>query len=224
MRSRIFITGLISCLVIQSSFAAEGLQSAETKNVISDYAKTKYPLVFVHGMFGFNRLGSAEFGLDYWYQVLPDLAKNGATAYATQVSPLESTEVRGEQLLQQVEEVVAITGKNKVNLIGHSHGGPTARYVAGIRPDLVSSVTSVAGVNFGSPVADLVQNLPLLSTALAAAVDALVSPIISYAQLRSNLPSDFKASIHSLSAQGAAEFNAKFPLGLPTKACQDGPA
>ena len=88
MRSRIFITGLISCLVIQSSFAAEGLQSAETKNVISDYAKTKYPLVFVHGMFGFNRLGSAEFGLDYWYQVLPDLAKNGATAYATQVSPL----------------------------------------------------------------------------------------------------------------------------------------
>ena len=79
MRSRIFITGLISCLVIQSGFAAEGLQSAETKNVISDYAKTKYPLVFVHGMFGFNRLGSAEFGLDYWYQVLPDLAKNGAT-------------------------------------------------------------------------------------------------------------------------------------------------
>jgi len=181
MRSRLFIAGLLSCLAIQSSFAAEGLQSAETKNVISDYAKTKYPLVFVHGMFGFNRLGSAEFGLDYWYQVLPDLAKNGATAYATQVSPLESTEVRGEQLLQQVEEVVALTGKNKVNLIGHSHGGPTARYIAGVRPDLVSSVTSVAGTNFGSPVADLVQNVPLLNTALAAAVDALVSPIISYA-------------------------------------------
>ena len=224
MQLKLFIAGFISCLAIQSSFAAEGLQRVETKNVISDYAKTKDPLVFVHGMFGFNRLGSAEFGLDYWYQVLPDLAKNGAMAYATQVSPLESTEVRGEQLLQQVEEVVALTGKNKVNLIGHSHGGPTARYIAGVRPDLVASVTSVAGVNFGSPVADLIQNLPLLNSTLAAAVDALVSPIISYAQLRSNLPSDFKASIYSLSAQGAAAFNAKFPLGLPTTACKDGPA
>jgi pimeloyl-ACP methyl ester carboxylesterase len=31
-----------------------------------------------------------------------------------------STEVRGEQLAQQVEEIIAITGKPKVNLIGHS--------------------------------------------------------------------------------------------------------
>jgi len=95
----------------------------------STYAKTKYPLLFTHGMFGFSRVGVAEFGLDYWYQILPDLARNGATTFAAQISPLESTEVRGEQLLQQVEEVMAITGKPKVNLIGHSHGGPTIRYV-----------------------------------------------------------------------------------------------
>ena len=73
--------------------------------------------------------------MDYFYQVLPDLARNGATVYATQVSPLESTEVRGEQLLQQVDEVLALSGKTKVNLIGHSHGGPTIRYIEAIAPE-----------------------------------------------------------------------------------------
>ena len=34
---------------------------------------------------------------------------------------MNSTEIRGEQTLQQVEEILAITGKAKVNLIGHSH-------------------------------------------------------------------------------------------------------
>jgi triacylglycerol lipase len=60
-------------------------------------------------------VGVAELGLDYWYQILPDLARNGATTFAAQISPLESTEVRGEQLLQQVEEVIALTGKPKVD-------------------------------------------------------------------------------------------------------------
>ena len=38
-------------------------------------------------------------------------------------SPFNSNEVRGEQLAQQVEEIIAITGQSKVNLIGHSQGG-----------------------------------------------------------------------------------------------------
>lgn len=77
---------------------------------------------FNHGMAGFNRVGTDTLGLDYWYQILPDLARNGGNVWATRVSPFNSTEVRGEQLAQQVEEIIAITGKPKVNLIGHSHG------------------------------------------------------------------------------------------------------
>lgn len=73
-------------------------------------------------MAGFNRVGTDTLGLDYWYQILPDLARNGGNVWATRVSPFNSTEVRGEQLAQQVEEIIAITGKPKVNLIGHSHG------------------------------------------------------------------------------------------------------
>ncbi|VEB43459.1 Lactonizing lipase precursor [Chromobacterium violaceum] len=64
-----------------------------------------------------------------------------------EVSATGSNETRGEQLLQQVRRILAITGAQKVNLIGHSQGAPTARYVAGVRPDLVASVTTVGGVN-----------------------------------------------------------------------------
>lgn len=90
----------------------------------SDYAKTKYPILLVHGWgLGFSRLGTQTFGLDYFYQIAPDLACNGATLFVASLSVANSTEVRGEQLLKQVDEVRAITGLDKVNLIGHSHGG-----------------------------------------------------------------------------------------------------
>lgn len=222
MKLKTLFVGLLTSLCINQVNATAGLQKANTLYTIDNYAQTKYPLVFVHGMFGFNRLGNAVFGLDYWYQILPDLARHNATAYAAQVSPLESTEVRGEQLLTQVEEVLALTGQSKVNLIGHSHGGPTARYIAGVRPDLVASVSSVAGTNDGSPVADLIQNTPVLNGVLAIVMDALMTPVINFAQ-QSNLPSNFKASIYSMSQPGVQAFNHKFPLGLPSTKCADGP-
>ena len=84
-----------------------------TAKVNSQYAKTQYPIVFGHGMAGFIHIGSDPFGLDYWYQILPDLARNGANVWATRVSPFHSSEVRGEQLKQQVEEILAITGAKK---------------------------------------------------------------------------------------------------------------
>ena len=147
------LVGLVTSLGLSATTATAGLQTV-TASVKSNYAQTKYPLLFTHGMFGFSRVGVAELGLDYWYQILPDLARNGATTFAAQISPLESTEVRGEQLLQQVEEVIALTNKPKVNLIGHSHGGPTIRYVEAVKPQYVASLTGVGATFRGSKVAD----------------------------------------------------------------------
>ena len=64
-------------------------------------------------------------GLDYWYQIPQDLIRNGATAFATKLSAVASNELRGKQLLMQVDEVLAISGAPKLNLLGHSQGGPT---------------------------------------------------------------------------------------------------
>ena len=47
----------------------------------SNYTDTRYPVVLVHGMFGFDSIA----GVDYWYGVAEDLRKYGADVYTTQV-------------------------------------------------------------------------------------------------------------------------------------------
>lgn len=216
------IKGLIGLTLIGSSSAFAAIQSTPTNNNAT-YAKTKYPIVFNHGMFGFTRLGTPEFGLDYFYRVLPDLAANGAKVYASQVSPLNNTDLRGEQLARQVEEVLAITGAQKVNLIGHSHGGPTTRYVAGIMPSKIASVTTVAGVNKGSRVADLLLSSGLGASVVSAFVQTAITPVLNWAQ-NSRLPNDMMGSLKSLSTSGALAFNKRFPNGIPMSACGNGAA
>ncbi len=179
----------------------------------ANYADTRYPVVLVHGMFGFDSI----IGVDYWYGIAEDLRKNGADVYTTQVPALDSTIARGEALLPQIEAIAAVHGK--VNLIGHSHGGPTARYVSTIRPDLVASVTSVGSPHTGSPVADLIHNSPgeglavTLGNALGGLIDALSGG--GYNQ-------DVRSSLQSLTSQGSAEFNNFAPAGMPTSACGEG--
>lgn len=130
--------GLSICCVLGLGLASLTQASPgilQIKDTIkSDYAKTAYPIVMTHGWLGWSRIGNERFNIDYWYQILPDMARNGATVFAAQLSPANTTEVRGEQLITQVEEVLVLTGKDKVNLIGHSHGGPTIRYVAAVKP------------------------------------------------------------------------------------------
>lgn len=199
--------------------------SQVTAKVSSQYAKTKYPIVFSHGMAGFIQIGTDQFGLDYWYQILPDLARNGANVWATRVSPFNSSEIRGEQLLEQVKEIAAITGADKVNLIGHSHGGPTIRYVAGSEPKLVASLTTVGAPHKGSPVGDLI--LKAEGTAIEAPLVGtinLVSKAITWAQgLDPNsYPHDSLAGGGSLTASGSAKFNQRYPIGMPTTTCGEG--
>ena len=221
MVKSIFIKLFITTLVLSTGTAHAALQTVKT-NTAATYAKTKYPIVFNHGMFGFSRLGTPEFGLDYWYKILPDLAANGAIVYATQVSPLNSTEIRGEQLVAQVEEVLAITGANKVNLIGHSHGGPTTRYVAGVIPSKVASVSTVGGDHNGSKVADLVLSLGLGASLIAKFIDATFAPIINYGQNRPDLPNDTMASLRSIDSKGLEDFNKRFPAGVRKGSCGEG--
>ena len=66
----------------------------------SNYTKTKYPIVLVHGLFGFDQ----AFGsYDYFFRIPGELADDGARVYVADVSAANSSEVRGEQLLEQLE-------------------------------------------------------------------------------------------------------------------------
>ena len=177
------------------------------------YAETKYPIVLVHGLFGFDSL----LGVDYFYGIPGNLRANGAKVFVAEVSAANSTEMRGEQLLAQVNTVLALTGASKVNLIGHSHGGPTVRYVAGVAPGKVASVTSIGGVNKGSRVADLLRHaLPAgsFTEAIVASTANALASVIS-ALSGATAPQSSVAALNSLSTTGAAAFNQKFPQALP---------
>ncbi|HLR18244.1 MAG TPA: triacylglycerol lipase [Alcanivoracaceae bacterium] len=189
----------------------------------SEYTKTKYPIVLAHGMGGFKSLGP----VDYWYQIPNDLSKSGAQVFVTQVAPFQASEVRGEQLLAQVEEILAITGAEKVNLIGHSHGNQSIRYVAGVIPHRVASATSVGGTTKGSPVADAVlrmADMPVMGEQIAQTFYGAVNGLGWLIGLVSGeiFPQDALASLHSLSIEGAADFSERFPAGVPTTACGEG--
>lgn len=185
------------------------------------YAKTKYPIVLAHGAAGFDEL----FGVfEYWYGIPDALDDKGATVFVTEVSQLNATEVRGEQLLAQVETIVAITGKPRVNLIGHSHGGLDVRYVASVRPDLVASVTAIGSPHKGADLADFLADNFEDGSFTQSVVNFFAESLGTVIGLLSGTtnPQDGLAALESLSSAGTAAFNAAHPQGVPGSACGEG--
>jgi triacylglycerol lipase len=202
-----------------ASFAL--LSSATALNAADTYTKTQYPIVLVHGLLGFDALGPVQ----YFYGVPSELRRSGAVVYTASVSQSNSTEVRGEQLLKELQTLQARYGHTKFNLVGHSHGGNTIRYVAGVSPSLVASVTSVGTPHQGSKVADALQGITNFTgtTELVAGVVNGLSSVVAFLSGSGSNPQNALASLQSLSTQGAQDFNRRFPAGAPTTSCGQGP-
>jgi len=201
----------LSLLLGLTSFFAVKPALADSSGAVQN------PIVLVHGLSGFDTLL-----FDYFYGVQNRLASVGANqVFTPQLTGWESNEVRGEELLDYVQMVLAITGASKVNLIGHSQGGPTSRYVAAVRPDLVASVTSIGSPHYGSDVADVISNSPLQGAAVA-----IGNAIGSLIALLSGDPSQQQnalAALEALNSSGAAAFNAQYPQGLRNGPCRNTP-
>lgn len=210
------ISFVMLCLFAMSS------QASFFKDYSRSYTKTKYPIILVHGILGYDDIGP----IDHFFGIPQSLERGGATVYVAEVSPLNGTEVRGEQLIRYIQRVLIITGAKKVNLIGHSHGGPTIRYVASVEPEMVASVTSIAGVNKGTQLAEIGRSIiPAGSIAEQIAFvksSKVISAIIGVLSGGSILPADGLALLNAMSLEGASEFNKQFPAGIPTSACGEG--
>ena len=225
MKYGLLIAGLLSTCALATTQTQAAASQIKSNYVASNYAKTKYPLVFAHGMGGWIRAGTDELGVDYWYQILPDLARNGANAWATRVSPFNTSEVRGEQLLQQVGEILAITGAPKVNLLGHSHGGQSIAYVSNVMPNKIASATAISSPLKGSPVADLIisaQGTPLEQPLVGLINFGSKAIVWAQQQNPNSLPHDALGAGKSLSQAGAKAFAQKYPLGMPKTSCGEG--
>ena len=210
------------------SGSASSCQTGGSATVISNYSQTKYPLVMAHGLLGFSSLGGPS-GVQYFYGISNDLTKNGAKVFDTQVASFESSYVRGEQLLSQVQQVLAITGTQKVNLIGHSQGVMDSRYVAAIIPHQVASVTGVAGVNLGSPVADKLKSFtqtPVIGGVITPVLMTTLNTLFQLVDTSSGqgYNNNAIAALNQLTTANMAVFNTQFPQGMPTTTCGQGPA
>jgi triacylglycerol lipase len=185
------------------------------------YTKTRYPIVLVHGLLGFDSLLGI---VDYFHGIPGELRDGGAQVFVVDVSQANSSTLRGEQLIRQLDTLKALHGFAKFNLIGHSHGGPTARYVASVRPDLVASVTSVGSPHTGSKTADLIRTVAPPGSVQESITAGFVNALAAFVGFLSSSarPQDALAALGSLTTAGAATFNAQHPQGKPTSACGQG--
>jgi triacylglycerol lipase len=210
---------LFLALILTTSAIGVGTAQAQS----TGYTQTRYPIVLVHGLLGFDRLLGVY---DYFYGIPGDLRAGGAKVYTANVSSSNFSEVRGEQLIRYLDSIKAATGAQKFNLIGHSHGGPTARYVASVRPDLVASMTSVGAPHTGSKTADGLATLAPPGSLQERLAAGFVTALSVFVELLSgdNDPQNALGALASLSTTGSANFNARFPQGKPTSACGQGAA
>ena len=195
---------------------------------VSNYAKTKYPVVLVPGALAFDSMLGIS---DYWFGITNELRDRGTDVYVTNLSSSAHHIQRGEELLEDVRRIRALTGAEKVNLFAHSQGATASRYVASVMPHWVASVSCINCMNESSQVADNLAEfgekrrfakvvLTGLATALFNAVELLS---IKGSDGEYNSPKRPKQDAYDLVIAAGSEdferFNKQFPNGLPKDDC-----
>ncbi|MFJ4289871.1 esterase/lipase family protein [Cupriavidus sp. NPDC089707] len=184
------------------------------------YASTRYPIVLVHGLTGAAKMGGV---IDYWYGIPELLRANGARVYVATVPSFNSDAERALALQAYVRAVKLESGADRVNLIGHSQGGPTSRMLAAMSPQDVASVTTIGSPHRGSEVADTVldlingvQGIPVAGPVLVGIIQGVFDTIGWFNGIGNGqaLDQDALASLKILTTQGAAEQNARLDATL----------
>lgn len=148
--------------------------------------KTLYPIVFAHGMGGFDDiLGYDYWGDDYGVFVLDPCdgflettcnadINTSQKSYVSAVQPLQSSEARGYTLYQNILSYMASSGATYVNIVGHSQGGLDLRKAAKLlytnkARQVVKMAISLSSPHRGSPIAKYVLDLkPGVTSVLSA--------------------------------------------------------
>ncbi|MEJ5362385.1 MAG: acetyltransferase [Spirochaetota bacterium] len=152
-------------------------------NSYAAVSKTTYPVVFAHGMGGFDTiLGYNYWGNDYGVFVgdpcdsflevscNPNI-NDSQKSFVAQVQPLHNSEFRGAQLADQIEGYMATTGVKYVNLVGHSQGGMDIRKAAKVLYQrkgyqVVKVAMSISSPHRGSPLGKYVLQMGTLGDIL----------------------------------------------------------
>jgi len=117
------------------------------------------PVVLVHGLFGFDRIGVPGAKLHYFRGLVDHLASLGCHAHAVRLPPAASVPERAQVLADKI----AALPHDRVDIIAHSLGGLDARYAlahCGLATRVRSLVT-IGTPHRGTPLANLATEGPL---------------------------------------------------------------
>lgn len=196
-------------------------------------ARTTYPVVFAHGMGGFNNI----LGYDYWGDDYGTFVgdpcdaflevycngdlDSGQKAYVAQVQPFQTSEARGLDLANDIEGFMATAGASRVNLVGHSQGGLDLRKAARVLYErrgytVVSQAISISSPHRGSPVAKYILDLGPGVTSVISALASYFGNVIyqsgndAFAGAKQLVYNDYSATDGVTT--GLRAFNAKYPV------------
>lgn len=162
----------------------------------------RYPLIMVHGMgFRDNKV------LGYWGRIPKELEKMGCRIYYGNQDSNADIETNGEVIRRRIDEVLAETGAEKVNILAHSKGGLDARYAISSlgAADKVASLTTISTPHNGSKSVDLLLKFPDFLVRFAGKCTDLVFRVCGDKE-----PNSYRV-FHSFSTKCASEFNLKNP-------------
>jgi triacylglycerol lipase len=135
----------------------------------SDYCASKYPVLLIHGV----AFRDQTFFIKYWGNIPSALKKDGAKVYTGKQQAYGTIKNNALQLKERVDEILKITGSDKINIIAHSRGGLEARYMISMlgMENKVASLTTLATPHRGSTMADYIIKHAADKKLLAVVID-----------------------------------------------------
>jgi triacylglycerol lipase len=164
-----------------------------------------YPIILVHGLSGFAKLGPFE----YFAGVPAALTAAGRKVYTPSLDMFNGSDARGQKLVDEIAAVRLETGAAKVVLVAHSQGGLDSRWAAAHAPESIAAVVTIATPHRGSKIADVALGLtPGPAQDAASAALALLGGALDPGGMPD---ANLHAALETLSTAGAAAFNAAVP-------------
>ncbi len=160
---------------------------------------TRYPVLLLHGVF------FRDFKyLDYWGRIPKELMTNGCRIFYGEQQSAAPVSECGKEVARKIEEIIKVTGAQKVNIIAHSKGGLDARS-AMTDPEIAKHVASLTTINTphrGCDFADyLLTNIPeKVQKTVAGGYNAALRRVGDYNP-------DFIGACRDLTASACREFN-----------------
>lgn len=169
--------------------------------------KTRYPVLFVHGVF----FRDSKI-INYWGRIPKQLELNGARVYYGNHQSALSVKDSALELAERIKQIVAQSGCEKVNIIAHSKGGLDCRYLLA-KTDAAQYVASLTTINTphrGCAFADyLLEKIPpALQNSIALTYNAAALKL-------GDKEPDFMAAVRDLTERACTEFDSlEAPKGV----------